>query len=45
MNDLNEEPPEPSTLTLNRLLALGGVSVVMWAGIVYGAIRVWEIIV
>ena len=35
---------EPSTLTLNRLLALGGVSVVMWVGLVYGAIKVWEML-
>ena len=38
----DEETLEPSTLTLNRLLVLGVVSVVMWVGLVYGAIKVWE---
>ena len=41
-NDIEQE--EPSTLTLNRLLVLGSVSVVMWVGLIYGAIKVWEVL-
>ena len=42
MIDYNEDITE-STLTVGRLLALGGVSVVMWVGIIHGAIKVWEV--
>lgn len=41
MNDYNEDITG-NTLTLNRLLALGAVSVVMWVGVIHGAIKVWE---
>lgn len=42
MNDYNEDITE-TTLTVNRLLVLGGVSVVMWVGILKVGVMIWEI--
>ncbi len=39
-----DELPEP-TLTVNRLLAWIVVSLILWATLIHGAIKVWEFIV
>lgn len=43
MIDYNEDVTG-TTLTLNRLLALGVVAVVMWVGILKVGVMVWEYI-
>ena len=40
----NEDEVLESTLTLNRLLAWCAVGVMMWAALIHGAIKIWEIL-